>query len=194
MCDGGVCWLSLSLFPQVYRQLGAFEQGINLHNALEVKQIQLETLSWLLFPGCVDTGLYNEAHSRASHLILFHRASSRDASDFFVKSLTMGTYTKALEIDAFQVNKMGRSLQLALAKAELSWMELLLKAPTLETAVVYLRSWVMGMEAESMEMNDGEVDALCDNMDHAVLRSWDYQPPHQHEEDVRGVKTRHISR
>jgi len=174
--------------------LGAFEQGVKLHNALQVKQIQLETLSWLLFPGCVETGLFNEAHNRAGFLIAFHRESAREACDFFCKSLSMGTYTKALEIDGFQQTKMAKSLQLALAKGELSWMELLLKAPTLDAAILYLRSWSVGMEAESMDMSDNEVESLVDNMDHDVIRSWEYTSPQEKEARLKSIRDRHMKR
>lgn len=48
------------LLVDTYRSLGMFQGGIMRFNELEVKQIQLDSLSWLLLPGCKATGFFNE--------------------------------------------------------------------------------------------------------------------------------------
>ena len=44
----------------LYMAMGSFEAGIMLFNELDVKQIQCDSLSWLLMPGCASCGFFNE--------------------------------------------------------------------------------------------------------------------------------------
>ena len=72
---------------ELYAQLGAFEPAIRLYNQLEIKQIQLETLSPLVVDGCHDHAFFVEALSHCDTIIAFHRDAAREASDHAVHAL-----------------------------------------------------------------------------------------------------------
>ena len=159
-----------------YRRLGAWEAGIVHYNHLEVKQVQVDTLSWLLFPGCFKAGFYTEARVRCQNILGFHRNCQREAEDYGSKALSLGTYAKALEIDTFQRTRMSRSLQLGLAKVELARLELLQRHHSLEAALLYLRELAGGMVPESLDRDDDqELERLSDNLDYTVIKDWAYR-------------------
>ncbi|CAN0052715.1 unnamed protein product, partial [Phaeothamnion confervicola] len=109
-----------------YKELGAFERGVLLENELEIKQIQLDSLSWLLFPGCMRCAYFNEAHARGRGILALHGSCRRDTAEFAGRAFTHGNYSKAIEIAEFQERRMDASLQLALAKAEVGALQLTL--------------------------------------------------------------------
>lgn len=175
-----------------YDRLAAGEPAIDQYNQLDVKQVQLDTLSWLLYPGCLRHGFYTEARVRSRHLLAMHAASAREAHDHVARALGYGTYAKALEIERFQRTRMDRSLQLALARCEAARLDLLQRHHGLEAAFTYLRELASGMLPESLagereeelglllppEASSSRTSSsslLSDNMDYLVVRDWRYR-------------------
>lgn len=158
------------LLIQVYQELGAFQPALLWFNDMKVKQIQVESISWILFPGCFRAGFFLEATAACKEITSFHRGCSKESSDYIIKAFATGTYTQTLEIDSFQKNKMDRSLQLALAKAEQFLLELLLHKHKLENVAAYTRAYVSGMVSESLNMDPEELTRLADNMDRSVIK------------------------
>jgi N-terminal acetyltransferase B complex non-catalytic subunit len=63
----------------VYQALGAFESGVSLFNDLNIRHVQVDSLSWLLLPGCVACGLFTEAQKQLREVLRVHRSSRRGA-------------------------------------------------------------------------------------------------------------------
>jgi len=103
-----------------YRELGCFEQAIELFNDLAVKHVQLDSLSYLLTPGLYECGFYNEVQRQCQDIIKFHKHAARDAGDYSVKAYENGNYSKVVELCEFQSNNLAKSAQLAAAYADLS--------------------------------------------------------------------------
>lgn len=158
------------LLIQVYQELGAFQPALLWYNDMKVKQIQVESISWILFPGCFRTGFFSEAAAACKEIASFHRGCSKESSDYIIKAFSSGTYTQTLEIDSFQKNKMDRSLQLALAKSEQFLLELLMQKHKLENVAAYIRAYVSGMVSESLSLDPEELTKLADNMDRSVIK------------------------
>lgn len=200
-----------------YDRLAAGAPAIDQYNQLEVKQVQLDTLSWLIYPGCLRHGFYTEARVRSRHLLAMHAASAREAHDHVARALGYGTYAKALEIERFQRTRMDRSLQLALARCEAARLELLQRHHGLDAALTYLRELASGMLPESVvgEREEGlallpppsassaadaapaassSASLLSDNMDYLVVRDWRYRT--RADEEAARVKRgeRHVLR
>ncbi len=196
-----------------YDRLAAGEPAIDHYNQLEVKQVQLDTLSWLLYPGCLRHGFYTEARVRSRHLLAMHAASAREAHDHVARALGYGTYAKALEIERFQRTRMDRSLQLALARCEAARLELLQRHHAPDAALTYLRELASGMLPESLAGEREEElgllpslspsssspassssSLLSDNMDFLVVRDWRFRTRAQEEARRRARGERHVVR
>mmetsp|Transcript_48190 Transcript_48190/g.95509 ORF Transcript_48190/g.95509 Transcript_48190/m.95509 type:complete len:1029 (+) Transcript_48190:70-3156(+) len=170
----------------VYRALGAFEAAVSLFNELKIRHVQVDSLSWLLVPGCAATGLFTEVQKQLREVLRIHRSSRRDAGDYCVKALECGNYTKAVEIAEFQRKRMDLSLQLHSARVDLCGLELLLVKHSVEDALPYLDD-VAAPDAqpcskaapEALRRNSqskSESHAFSVNHDWTVRLSWDDKP------------------
>jgi len=81
-----------------------------------VKQIQLDSCSYLIFPTLIRGGLYTFAIKLSSSILRLHGATSKDVREYATRSLRNGLLLKAKEMVTFQREKMRPSLQLLYSK------------------------------------------------------------------------------
>ena len=119
---------------ELYAQLDAFEPAIRLYNQLEIKQIQLETLSPLVVDGCHDHAFFVEALSHCDTIIAFHKDAAREASDHAVHALDGSRPLCAMKLLRFQDEQMRPSAQLAFAQVSRTHLRLLLEHHSIKDA------------------------------------------------------------
>ena len=122
ICLAGVLETAIKLSPynyhfkliglQVYGALTAFERGCGLFNGLGVKNIQLDSLSYVLLDGLLKSGLFCEALKQSQDIQGMHLHSQRSLSDHLGKAYMYGNYSQVVDMLDFQKNKMAKSLQL----------------------------------------------------------------------------------
>jgi len=100
----------------VYSQLHAAHRALSIYNDLGVKQIQLDSCSYLILPLLVRGGLYTSAIELSSSILRLHGSTSKDVKDYASKSFQNGYLLKAKEMVTFQREKMRPSLQLLHSK------------------------------------------------------------------------------
>ena len=100
----------------VYLQLGASHRALSIYQDLGVKQIQIDSCSYLILPSLITGGLYTSAVRISSSILRLHSSTSKDIKDFASKALQNGYLFKAREMATFQRAKMRPSLQLLYAK------------------------------------------------------------------------------
>ena len=168
---------------RLWGELGAPQAAVEHFNALQVKQIQADTLSFLVLPLCQNLALFREAFQQCRAVVSMHKFAQRDAADCAGRAAAFGNYPQAAEMVEFQGKHMDRSLQLALCKAELAQLTLLLEHHGLEEARAYLVARAEGKVPEAFRDNaldedavaSGDaaaiaaLDALCCNCDLSVL-------------------------
>ena len=88
-------------------------------NKLQIKQVQLDSLSYRLLNPLVDRGMYQEAAVACGDLIGFHRSSASCSPDYVAKAFSQGNYEQAVEMIEFQAERMDKSLQLLDCKARI---------------------------------------------------------------------------
>jgi tetratricopeptide (TPR) repeat protein len=103
----------------VYSRLGAAERALAMYQGLGVRQIQLDSCSYLILPLLVRGGLYTSAIKIASSILRLHGSTSKDVKGYAYDSLENGLIFKANEMVTFQREKMRPSLQLLHSKAVL---------------------------------------------------------------------------
>jgi tetratricopeptide (TPR) repeat protein len=158
---------------ETYSELGSFSRGLELYNGLDTKHIQVESLSWLLYPGCIRCGYYAEALERSRNVLSLHRTSAQETAEHAAEASVRGNYMQMMDMIQFQRTRMDCSLQMMLAKAHAVQMELLLHHHRFSTAQPYLQHLGMGMLPESFSLSKEELEGLSDNMDYTVCSTWD---------------------
>jgi hypothetical protein len=157
----------------VYKELGCFAGGIMLYNQLDVKHIQLDSLSWLLFPGLFSSGFFEEAKAQCKAIMRLHKRTAADSGEFITKAYMNGNYSKAIEITEFQQQRMERSIQYALARGNYINLELQLSRHTADDVLQYLQEVVAGVREESLCLTEEELGRLAINHDWTVRLSWE---------------------
>ena len=100
----------------VYAELNVAYRALTLYEDLGIKQIQIDSCSYLILTVLVGGGLYTSAIKHSSGLLKLHCSASRDIKDFSVKALRNGLFFKSNEMITFQRDKMRNSLQLLNSK------------------------------------------------------------------------------
>jgi len=100
----------------IYSQLHAAHRALTIYQDLGVKQIQLDSCSYLILPTLIQGGLYTSAIKLSSSILRLHGETSKQVKDYATKSLRNGLLFKAKEMATFQREKMRPSLQLLHSK------------------------------------------------------------------------------
>ncbi|CAN0474666.1 unnamed protein product, partial [Ectocarpus sp. 12 AP-2014] len=157
------------LAMDVYRQLGSFARALTIFGELDVKQIQMDTLSYLMLGPSLCHGLFGEVQGQCKGIAAVHRSCKNDTAEHVATAFERGNYSKGAEVDRFQREKLDVSLQLALAKAQKVTMDIMLDHQTYTSAARCLQ------EEERPERGGGAtfpgddwLNGLKENMDYSV--------------------------
>ena len=101
----------------VYTQLNAAYRALSIYQDLGVKQIQLDSCSYLILPTLIQGGLYTSAIKLSASILRLHGSTSKEVKDYASKALINGLMFKAKEMVTFQREKMRPSLQLLYSKS-----------------------------------------------------------------------------
>ena len=129
---------------EAYGGLGAGLEASKLFKDLRVKNVQLDSLSYLLLPAVEASGLFAEQLKQSKAIARFHRGALRDAGDFAAKALECGNYSRAAELVEFQAKRMDLSATRVEARADAANLELLLSCHGLGDARNHLAAWASG--------------------------------------------------
>jgi len=100
----------------VYTQLNAAHRALAIYQDMGIKQIQLDSCSYLILPTLIQGGLYSSAIKLSSSIMRLHGSTSKDIKVYASKALRNGLMLKAKEMVTFQRDKMRPSLQLLYSK------------------------------------------------------------------------------
>ena len=158
--DGFDAWRALACGSQVQKH---FE-------ALKVRHVQNDSLSYLVLPSLVEAGLFGEAKKQHFEVIRFHRAAVKDTAEMISESFKHANYSKGLEMKRF-LGKCTNSLQLALTNAEFPLLHIVeptsTQKMTLTQAAEYLEEYVAN---DAQPVHDtAALAALQDNNDYSLL-------------------------
>ena len=100
---------------QIYDALASFERGVSLFNDLQVKNIQLDSMPYILVKPLLRSGLFTEAARHSQEVVGMHRHSQRSIGDHLGKAYSFGSYSQV--DDMLEFSKEVREQH----KTELNW-------------------------------------------------------------------------
>ncbi|KAF0694261.1 Aste57867_14856 [Aphanomyces stellatus] len=112
------------LLCRVYALLGAGDAVVARYDELDVKQIQLDSLSYLIVDPLLALGHVEYAKTICDNIRSLHRSTARDTPEFIARAYRLGVFSKAQDMTGFLLHKMQRSQMLALATSELVHLQL----------------------------------------------------------------------
>lgn len=103
----------------VYSKLNSAGRALNIFQDMGVKQIQLDSCTYIILPLLIRGGLFTSAIKLSASILRLHGSTSKDVKTYSSKSLQNGLVFKAKEMATFQCEKMRPSLQLLYSKGVL---------------------------------------------------------------------------
>lgn len=160
--------LSLSVLEPL-RRLCAAEPMLSAYNALGVKYVQTDSMSYLVLPGLLEAGFVAEAVSCLRAVLHFHSSASRDTAEMVAKAFRHSNCMKVLDLWTF-VERCKSSVMLALARAELPLLQVADSEHTSSAARKCLQDWTASLRSGMSEESEEELQGrLRDNSDYCLL-------------------------
>lgn len=106
------------LLSRVYGYLGAAEAMLSRHTELDVKHVQLDSLSFLVLDKMLQLCHFPEARRLTDAIDRLHRSTANDTPEYISRSYKTGVYSKVIDMTGFLYQKMKKSHTLAISKGE----------------------------------------------------------------------------
>ncbi|RLN45111.1 hypothetical protein BBI17_003802 [Phytophthora kernoviae] len=106
------------LLSRIYGYLGAAEAMLSRHAELDVKYVQLDSLTFLVLDKMLNLCQYPEAQKLTDRIAALHRSTAKDTPDYITRSYRLGVYSKVIDMSSFLHKRMKKSHTLAITKGE----------------------------------------------------------------------------
>jgi len=109
-------YLKIAALNLYSRVLGGTIRAWEIFETVDIRQVQLDSCSYLILPHLIQGGLYTEAIQQSRNIISLHSSSGKDVGNYMGKSFENGNLEKGQEMIVWQRVQMRESLQLLHAK------------------------------------------------------------------------------
>ncbi|KAJ9089978.1 mitochondrial distribution and morphology [Entomophthora muscae] len=171
------------LLVRAYHLLGAYQRPFDIYSSLDVKHIQLDTLSHLVVDTGASLGHYSQTYSACHSSRAIYLKNRAEVPEMIAKAFQYNTFSKIQEFIKFQA-RLENSLQRRVTDLELLRSEMLPSSSSLE-------AWLNLLDSVPEAALSVSPDKLSDNRDFDVLLS--FTPSHMPQHSV-DRKTELLSR
>ncbi|KAJ0407116.1 hypothetical protein ATCC90586_005680 [Pythium insidiosum] len=112
------------LLAQVYSLLAAGDAMLARHQELDVKHIQLDSLSFLVLDKLLQLGQLPAARRLCESIRRLHSGTASDTPEYITRAYRLGVFSKVRDMTSFLHERMRPSQTLAIARGELLQFEL----------------------------------------------------------------------
>lgn len=164
------------LLTRVYAHLAAGKSMLERHAELDVKQIQLDSLSYLVLDKLVNLCDYEAARRQCESIRYMHRNTARDTPDYITRAYRFGVYSKVVDMTGFLYQRMQNSHTLAIAKSELLLFGIQDAFTTGPKLFDYLISDAFQGEIDDLDKMLSSETKLSRNQHREVVVEWNAKP------------------
>eukprot|EP01132_Coremiostelium_polycephalum_P000541 gene541-681_t len=161
----------------IYIYLGAFKKVFTHYQSLSVKNIQWDTIGYLILDHSLKNGFFTECYNYFGKSNKFYSENDSTA-DFVATSFTNGSYSKVFEIQDFQ-DKVSNSHQKAANGTETQLLHFLIARNKFHNQPQQLIGQLQSIPESSYDISQSVFDRLSFNQDLGVSNEWnpsDYKP------------------
>ncbi|GLE04054.1 hypothetical protein PINS_up012965 [Pythium insidiosum] len=166
------------LLAQVYSLLGAGDAMLARHQELDVKHIQLDSLSFLVLDKLLQLGQLPAARRLCESIRRLHSGTDSDTPEYITRAYRLGVFSKVRDMTSFLHERMRPSQTLAIARGELLQFELqdaLAAGGSARLAEVAASERLQSAINELENMLASE-RGLSANQHREVAVQWDHEP------------------
>ena len=148
----------------VWLRLGAVWEALEIFRTLDIKQIQLDTLAYLLSDHLLDLGDLTHAEAFFHEAFFIYDDNRSNSWSLLADAFGRGAYAQVPELYRF-AQRLEHSIQAVACILGTIRIELLRPKQTLEQLGAYLT----GLRADELLFEDKFIPELCDNRDRSVV-------------------------
>ncbi|KAK9767724.1 mitochondrial distribution and morphology, variant 2 [Basidiobolus ranarum] len=151
---------------RLYQILGVFQRGLELYKSMDIKHIQLDTLSHMIVESGADLGLSEQLVGVIYESLGIYSSNATETPEMIVQAYKYGTYSKIEEFIDFR-KRLDDSLQRHLLDRSLIQEEL-----SGITSLDNLKSYFSDFDVSALKYDDDFCNSLCDNRDFEAFANW----------------------
>ncbi|ORX87429.1 TPR-like protein [Basidiobolus meristosporus CBS 931.73] len=151
---------------RLYQILGVFQRSLELYKSMDIKHIQLDTLSHMIVESGADLGFSEDLVGVIYESLGIYSSNTTETPEMIVQAYKYGTYSKIEEFIDFR-RRLEDSLQRHLLDRGLVQEEL-----AGLTSLDHLRNYFNDFDVTALKHDDKFCDSLCDNRDYEAYANW----------------------
>ncbi|CAG8443083.1 820_t:CDS:10 [Ambispora leptoticha] len=152
------------LLIRLYQILGVYLRPIEIYKTMDIKHIQLDTMSHYIVTRSSSLAFYKEALQSCKDTLPIYRSNVLETPEMIVHAYKYGTYSKVKEFIEFR-RELDNSLQRVLSNRESIRLEIIAASQNAKEITDYLNE----MDISDLHYNEKFCESLRDNRDFEVM-------------------------
>ncbi|CAG8765236.1 10177_t:CDS:10, partial [Cetraspora pellucida] len=148
------------LLIRLYQTIGIFDRPLELYKSMDIKHVQLDTMSHYIVSRSFSSGFFEESTQACYDTLPIYRSNELETPEMIVQAFKYMTYSKIQEFVALR-KELENSLQKALIYREMIRLEISIASKTNKQIIEYLQD----LEVSDLSYEDGFCTNLRDNRD-----------------------------
>ncbi|RHZ56831.1 hypothetical protein Glove_396g53 [Diversispora epigaea] len=152
---------------RLYQKIGIFHIPLNLYKSMEIKHMQLDTLSHYLVERSFSLGAFEDATQACYDSLPIYRSNEIETPEMIISAYKFATFSKIQDFIEFQ-NELENSLQKVFIDREIIRLEFLNASKVTKNGITYLKE----LDVTDLKYEDEYCKNRRDNRDFAVLSNF----------------------
>ncbi|CAG8603409.1 2529_t:CDS:10, partial [Scutellospora calospora] len=148
------------LLIRLYQSIGIFDRPLELYKSMDIKHVQLDTMSHYIVSRSFSTGFFEESIQTCYDTLPIYRSNDLETPEMIVHAFKYTTFSKIQEFVALR-RELENSLQKTLVCRELMRLEIWVASKTNKQVMEYLQD----LEISDLLYDDDFCSNLRDNRD-----------------------------
>ncbi|CAJ0748382.1 19699_t:CDS:10, partial [Entrophospora sp. SA101] len=150
------------LLIRLYQNIGVFQRPLELYRLMDIKHVQLDTLSHYILARCLSFGFYEEANLLYVDTLSIYKNNELKTPEMVIHAYKFSTFSKIQEFIEFQ-KRLENSIQKAIVDREKVRLENIIVGPK------DLNKRIGELNILDLKFDDSYCKSLYDNRDFSVM-------------------------
>ncbi|CAG8631888.1 16374_t:CDS:10, partial [Dentiscutata heterogama] len=152
---------------RLYQTIGVFDRPSELYKSMDIKHIQLDTMSHYIVSRSFSSGFFDESTQACYDTTPIYRSNELETPEMIVQAFKFTTFSKIQEFVALR-KELENSLQKALVDREMVRLEILIASKTNKQVIEYFQD----LDVSDFSYDDGFCTNLRDNRDFVSMPNY----------------------
>ncbi|RIB07256.1 N-acetyltransferase B complex non catalytic subunit-domain-containing protein [Gigaspora rosea] len=152
---------------RLYQTIGIFDRPLELYKSMDIKHVQLDTMSHYIVSRSFSSGFFDESTQACYDTLPIYRSNELETPEMIVQAFKFTTFSKIQEFVALR-KELENSLQKALVDREMVRLEILIASKSNKQVIEYFQD----LDVSELSYDDGFCTNLRDNRDFVSMPNY----------------------